>query len=259
MGAGNTKVTNHRKGFVDEIEKVSKLDDSTFFNWFNESGGDINTNFLKGQCEFALFILLPILRLLDEPKKKVALEIGYGGGRLLAAACQSFKEVVGVDVHGHASKVERELNRRGIENFRLLQNDGKALPVEDSSIDLVYSFIVLQHVEKIDIFDSYMLEAYRSLNQGGYAVLFFARLSRYSVNRKSKFLYQVDRLAERLSRKGYREILARVNCVNLTISLKYAKKRAKEAGFSIVSEGVSKKIPLLQKYGGQHYLVLRKE
>lgn len=258
MAVGNKKMTNHVIGFKEEIEKASKGNANDFFNWFDESGGDIDTNFIKGQCEFTLYILMPILKLLKNPKNKTALEIGYGGGRLLAAASYFFGKVIGIDIHNNMSTVKDELRQRNITNYELLQNDGKTIPTEDSSIDLVYSFIVLQHVEKINIFESYLEESYRVLKKGGLAVLFFGRLYQKSSNTESKILYKVDRFLEKIHTKGFSEVLAKINCTNLKISLNFAKKKAKETGFSILGEGVSKKLPNLTRYGGQHFLVLRK-
>lgn len=258
MAVGNKKTTNHIMGFKEAIEKASKGDANDFFNWFDESGGDIDTNFIKGQCEFTLYILMPTLKLLKNPKNKTALEIGYGGGRLLAAASYFFRKVIGIDIHNKMSTVKDEFEKRDITNYELLQNDGQTIPVKNSSIDLVYSFIVLQHVEKIDIFESYLKESYRVLNKGGLAVLFFGRLYQISSNTESKILYKVDRFLEKIHPKGFNEVLAKINCTNLKISLNYAKKKAQETGFSMLSEGVSKKLPNMTKYGGQHFLILRK-
>ena len=143
MGTGNKKTTNHITGFKEEIDKASKGNLNTFFNWFDESGGDIDTNFIKGQCEFALYILMPLFKLLKNPKNKTALEIGYGGGRLLAAASNYFGKVIGIDIHNNIQIVKNEFKKRSITNYELLRNDGISIPIEGSSIDCVYSFIVL--------------------------------------------------------------------------------------------------------------------
>jgi ubiquinone/menaquinone biosynthesis C-methylase UbiE len=258
MAIGNKKTTNHLEGFKAEINKVSKSNATDFFNWFDESGGNVETNFVKGQCEFTLYILTPTLGLTQNLKDKTILEIGYGGGRLLAEASRSFKHAIGVDIHENDSFVKEEFKKRNITNFALLKNDGKTLPVKDSSINLIYSFIVLQHIEKISTFDSYMQETYRALEEGGIAILFFAKLYRLSLNNTSKTLYTLDKLLEKIHHKGYREIITNVNCVNLKVSLPYAEKRARKVGFTIIKKGVSKKLPDLTKYGGQHYLILKK-
>jgi ubiquinone/menaquinone biosynthesis C-methylase UbiE len=252
------KEDNNLDGFRKEINIASKKDPSTFFNWFNESGGNIETNFIKGQCEFTFYILIPLMKLMEDLKSKTALEIGYGGGRLLAAASYHFKKVIGVDIHNKFKIIEAELKKRNIHNFKLLQNNGRDIPVEDSSVDLVFSFIVLQHVGKIEIFNNYLKETYRTLRKGGYAILFFGRLYSCSSNTGSKLLMAVDRFLERIHYKGFKEIPAKINYSNLLISMNYSKTKSREYGLSIIGEGVSRKLPDISRYGGQHFLILKK-
>lgn len=258
MAIGAQKTTNHISGFKEEIRRVSKSGRDIFLNWFDESGGDRDTNYVKGHCEFVLYILMPTLYIVKDLKSKTALEIGYGGGRLLSAACYYFKEVIGVDIHENASVVKAELNRRDINNFKLLQNDGKSIPVKGASIDFVYSFIVLQHVEEIGIFNNYIKETYTVLRRGGVAVLFFGRLYQKSSNTGSKILFWTDKFLEKIHRKGYTQVLAEVNCTNLKVSLDYAKKKSRQEGFTILKEGVTRKLPDMIKYGGQYFLILKK-
>jgi len=222
-------------------------------------GGDLENSFLKGQCDFFVFILMPILQDLRDIKSKVALEIGYGGGRLLFPATRIFKKVIGIDIHDNGQTVERELKRRGANNFILIKNNGKNIPLDNKSVDFVYSFIVLQHVESINIFNSYLKETYRVLRKGGYAILFFGRLYSLSQGKSSKILYWLDGLLEKIDPREYREIRARVNCVNLKISLDYAKKQANKLGFSLIKTGISKKDPDLERYGGQYFILLKKQ
>ncbi len=189
------------------------------------------------------------------------MEIGHGGGRILAAASRHFNGVIGVDIHDHNQKVEDELKERGIGNFRLMKTDGKEMPVESDSVDLVYSFIVLQHVEKYDIFENYVKETFRVLKRNGIAILYFGRKCNLSKNRSSKVLYWIDRFTENiLLPKGFQELPARVNETNLLVSLSHAKSLAKKVGFETLSDLVShKKVPDgISLFGGQNGLVLRK-
>lgn len=258
MAIGKEKTSNHIKGFKEEIDTASKNVPSNFFNWFDESGGDVETNFLKGQCEFWMHIMLPIYSELKNPKQQSALEIGCGGGRLLAAAAQVFNTAIGIDIHNNLPLVASELHARNIHNVELIQNDGKTIPLPDQKVDFVYSYIVLQHVEKIEIFNSYMKEAHRVLKNGGYAILYYARFPRFSVNRKFKILYLFDRLIGRLVGNRYVEKTERVNVVNLLIGDAYVEHQARALGFTIIGKGVSRKMNDLEKYGGQHYLLLQK-
>jgi ubiquinone/menaquinone biosynthesis C-methylase UbiE len=190
-----------------------------------------------------------------------ALEIGHGGGRLMAAAARSFERVIGVDVHDHNPLVATELQRRGIQNFELFCGSGAELPVATASVDFVYSFIVLQHVEKFRVFESYVREAGRVLRPGGIAVLYFGRKSTLSQSRASRLRYRLDRVLERVRMpKGFEEAQAQVNVTNLRVSLPRAKRVARSAGFEVVADLVSgRRAPDGSRlYGGQNGLVLRK-
>ncbi len=245
-------------GFKREIDKASKKNQKVFFNWFNESGGDVDSNFLKGMCDFFTFILFPTMKFIKNPKEKTALEIGYGGGRLLAASAEVFNNVIGVDIHNNRSLVETELKKRNIKNFKLIQNDGQTIPLKSQTIDFIYSFIVLQHVEKIEILKQYVKESYRLLKPEGIAILYFGRLSQFSKNRKSRFIYWLDRFFDKLWIRGYREINRNVNETNLVVTLSCAKNIANKIGFTIIGSGVSREGGDIERYRGQHYLVLAK-
>ena len=251
----------HIVGFREEILKAAASSDDDFFIWF-DSARDKDATFIRGSWDFIIHIALPASQFLSKPEDKVALEIGHGGGRILAAASRHFKNVIGIDIHDHNQIVESELSQRGIGNFRLIKTDGKELPLEDSSVDFVYSFIVLQHIEKYDIFKKYLNETNRVLKTNGIAVLYFGRKYLLSANRSSRFLYWIDRFAERiLLPKGFQELPARVNETNLIVSLSYAKSLARRTGFEVLSQLVShKKVPDgINLFGGQNGLVLRKK
>ena len=250
----------HIVGFKEEISKVALSSDDNFFTWFNSSA-DKNASFVRGSWDFAVHIAMPSSKYLSIPEEKIALEIGHGGGRLLAAASRHFKRVIGVDIHDHNQKVEDALKERGVENFSLMKIDGKEIPVESNSVDLVYSFIVLQHVEKYDIFENYFKETFKVLKRNGIAILYFGRRSKLSINRSSKVLYLADRFMESiLLPNGFKELPARVNETNLLVSLSHAKSLARKMGFEILSDLVShKQVPDgINLFGGQNGLLLRK-
>ncbi|MEW6068855.1 MAG: class I SAM-dependent methyltransferase [Nitrospirota bacterium] len=251
---------NHITGFKEEIKKAKDASRDAFFTWFN-AGKDADEVFLRGSWDFACHIVRPVERFVKNPENLTVLEIGHGGGRILAAAARFFGRAIGVDIHEDNELVLAELKRRGIENIELVRSDGTRIPLEDNSIDIVYSFIVLQHVEKIEIFQNYFREAYRVLKPHGIAVLYFGREYKYSINKRARLLYLFDRFRERYTLKnGYREIPARVNETNLRVSLSFARKLSRETGFKVAKNLVSrKKVPDgLELYGGQNGLVLLK-
>lgn len=256
----NIETRGHIVGFREEISKAAALSENNFFTWF-DSAKDKEAAFIRGSWDFTVHIALPALQFLSHPEEKTALEIGYGGGRILTAAARHFRSVVGVDIHEHSEKVQAELNKRGINNCILRKTDGANIPVEDNSIDFIYSFIVFQHLEKIEIFKSYLCESYRVLKPGGIAVFYFGRKAIFSENKKIKILYMLDRISESIvMMNSFKELPAQVNCTNLVVSMSYAKSFARKIGFRVLSELVSrKKVPDgIQLYGGQNGLVVKK-
>jgi ubiquinone/menaquinone biosynthesis C-methylase UbiE len=250
----------HIIGFREEIDRTARQGRDAFFTWF-DSAQNTDVAFLRGQWDFMVHIGLPLSKYISNPEDKIALEIGHGGGRILLAACRSFRKAIGIDVHNNNKLVEAELKSRGASNFELFRTDGSTMPVEDLTVDIVYSFIVLQHVEKIDVFKRYLEETYRVLKSRGIAILYFGRKCFCSLNSSSYFGYLIDCFLERLLlRKGFEELPAKVNCKNLIISLRYAEKLTKRCGFLTLKKCVShKKVPDgISLYGGQHGLILKK-
>lgn len=95
-----------------------------------------------------------------------ALEIGCGVGRLLRPLAPMVHRARGIDI----SPVMVEKSRAylaGIPNVTTSVTDGTLAGVEDGSLDLVYSFIVLQHVPSRSAIETYVLEADRVLKPGG--------------------------------------------------------------------------------------------
>jgi SAM-dependent methyltransferase len=110
---------------------------------------------VNGAWDFAIHIATPEVRFhLGNPHEKVALEIGCGGGRLLAAASQYFRRVIGLDIHTRLDWVRQHLAGRGIQNCDVIRGDGATIPVPDHSVDFVYSFIVLHHLQSFEAFVS---------------------------------------------------------------------------------------------------------
>jgi ubiquinone/menaquinone biosynthesis C-methylase UbiE len=256
----NTEKRSHVIGFKEEISKAAASSDNDFFTWFNNAK-DKEAAFVRGYWDFAIHIAQPCAQFLSNPEDKVALEIGHGGGRLLSASSRFFKNVIGVDIHQNNLRVKNELISRGIDNIYLLETSGNKIPLENDSVDLVYSFIVLQHVEKYEIFKNYLVETYRILKSKGIAILYFGRKCTLSLNKSSKILYVIDKITEPFFMpRGFMEFPARVNDINLIISLSHAKILVRDIGFEILDELVSRKnVPDgTRSFGGQNGLIIKK-
>lgn len=102
-----------------------------------------------------------------DPARRKALEIGCGPGRLLAPMTEHFGEVHGVDVSDEMLALARKrLADAPGARFHLVSGDNLA-PVEDNSIDFVYSYTVFQHIPSRDAVMNYLREAHRVLKPGG--------------------------------------------------------------------------------------------
>jgi len=257
----NIEKRNHIVGFREELDKASS-DNESFFTWF-DSVKDKETAFLRGYWDFSHHIIKPIIPYLRNPEEKVVLEIGYGGGRLLNAASSFFEMIYGVDIHHHETKIADELKERNPKGkFKLLRTNNYQIPLDDSICDVVYSFIVLQHVESMNILDGYLNETYRVLKRGGIVVLYFGRYAKFSRNKRSRLLVYLDELLSFIKLpKGYKEITARVNAINLIVRKSYIIRIMKTKGFKVLKNGVSnRKVPDgADLFGGQFYLVVEKK
>ncbi len=95
-----------------------------------------------------------------EDKKVLDLGCNTGyGSHIIHPSC---REIVGVDVSEEAIRAARDsYGKEGIE-FQVI--DGKTLPFDDDSFDLVISFQVIEHIIK---YEEYLNEIKRVLKSGG--------------------------------------------------------------------------------------------
>jgi SAM-dependent methyltransferase len=216
-----TSDETHRTRYADAIHAACLRGEDAFQDWFN-SAESADAAIRAGYWDFALHVLTPaVCAHLPEPSSATALEIGYGGGRLLNAAATFFGRAVGVDIHGEQSAVRGFLDRQGRTNAELVTTSGDTLPVETASVDLVYSFIVLQHLPRHDVLVRYLAETSRVLRPGGVAQLYYGRLrSRNPFER-------------------YRESDVDANQVSLAVAPRHMRRISREAGFRVVARGTS--------------------
>jgi SAM-dependent methyltransferase len=132
-------------------------------------GWDIDAFFETGRAEVA--------RVLDDPAlaeipsgRAVALDFGCGVGRLSQALASRFDRVIAVDVSEPMLDRARELDRsQG--RIDWVRNERPDLAfVDDASVDLIYSSLVLQHLPR-PLAAGYLAEFVRILRSGGAAVI----------------------------------------------------------------------------------------
>lgn len=241
----------HRKRYSEAVREARLAGDKEFQSWFNKSK-DIHQTIVRGYWDLTFHILTPkVCEYVEKPEEKVALEIGYGGGRILNAASSYFKQVFGIDIHNEQEKVETFLRSQGKSNFKLIKTLGRTIDVESETIDFIYSFIVLQHLPSFSVYESYIKETYRCLKVGGIAQLYFGKYDKLSLIDRYRFFIP-----------GCKEITnAKPNYTSLVIRVPKVKKLCKKVGFRIIDVGTSYKrapdgYPKIR--GGQNYVTLLK-
>ncbi len=116
-----------------------------------------------------------IVGLLGDTPDKVVLDLGCGIGRIAGFVAPHAGQLVAVDLSERMLQLARQ-NLAAFPNVHYLQSSANSISeVDDQSIDLVYSVLVLQHLEREDAF-SMMREIRRVLRPGGRAYLNFPNL-----------------------------------------------------------------------------------
>ncbi|MGB0134586.1 methyltransferase domain-containing protein, partial [Dokdonella sp.] len=101
-----------------------------------------------------------------------AVDFGCGAGRLSRALAGHFDEVCGIDVSASMIEKARSLNS-DLANLRFVENHSPTLAcIDDSSVDLVYSCMTLQHIPA-QLAKGYVEEFLRILRPGGVAAFQF--------------------------------------------------------------------------------------
>jgi len=243
----------HQQQYTTAIHQARLQGEDAFQAWFNrEAAKNRQQALCRGYWDWTLHILTPkVASYLQNPETQVALEIGYGGGRLLNAACSYFKRVIGLDIHAEAQTVANFLQTQGKTNFQLLKTRGKTIPVAAERLDFIYSFIVFQHLPSFKVFESYLQEIARTLRRGGVAQIYFGQFKNLHPIYQGLYFWQ-----------GYREVRAKnANQITLVVQIAKVKKLCQTLGLQVVETGPSYFcVPdgYPQKVGGQNYVTLRK-
>jgi ubiquinone/menaquinone biosynthesis C-methylase UbiE len=101
------------------------------------------------------------------PEWGVALEIGCGVGRVMAAMSEHFDVVIGVDISEGMIRLSRDYLKL-FKNAHAFLCDGTTINrVDDNSIDFIYSVICFQHLPERYMVQNYLAESRRVLKPGG--------------------------------------------------------------------------------------------
>lgn len=117
-----------------------------------------------------------------------------GGGTLLYLLILGYKGIHGVDIGGDCANLNRLLRDEcGIEEERFVLYDGRSLPFDDETFDLLFSEEVVEHVPEAMI-GSYYSEGARVLRRDGIAYFTVPhRLGPYDSHTRTWFIHYLPR------------------------------------------------------------------
>ena len=158
-----------RESWTEEPAKMGTMVE--FLNWF-DSTTSVEATVAKAESDWRSRITA--FAGYDRVPKGRSLEIGFGGGRLVAQAAKDFLQATGADIHAAFARTEEFLTSQSVKNARLLHRDELAT-LPDASCDFIYSFIVFQHFDTLEEVDYYLRHCARLLTENGRCHIFFGR------------------------------------------------------------------------------------
>lgn len=105
---------------------------------------------------------------LDDPYFRFGtfVEIGCGTGRMTEFISWNFEKVYALDISGEMIRQAKE-RLKDIHNIEFIETDGATIPLEDGSVDYVFSYLVFQHIKTKEMVEQNFMEVSRILKMGG--------------------------------------------------------------------------------------------
>lgn len=133
--------------------------------------GNVERFFELGEVRSGILID-PILTSHPDIERGIAADIGCGLGRFTRSLGSRFDRAIGVDVSAGMVEKAKELNNE-IDNIDFVEGDGVSFPINDKSIDFLWSYEVFQHMPTHEIVLSNLKEVKRVLHNTGRAFIHF--------------------------------------------------------------------------------------
>ncbi len=142
--------------------------------------------FASGEEDYSRLVRPALQFLSFDPSGKSMLELGCGAGRMTRCFAAHFSSVCAFDV-------SEEMQKRGrsylssFHNIRWVLGDGSSLAgIDSSSLDFVFSYLVLQHLPSEPLALALVAEMLRVLRPGGAFLFQFNSEIRPSMNWKGR-------------------------------------------------------------------------
>jgi len=178
--------TQHQKAIIGRIADSDDWDDDQFFN--------------TGKQHVDEFVIPHFERIGKDPSKLSVLEIGCGAGRMTHHLAGIFSQTYAVDI---ASEMVQRASKAAPDAKVQLVTDGFKIPLESSSIDFCFSYLVFQHIPSTRILDGYMNEVARVLKPGGQFRLHYRDAHGNWLRRTATNILSRSRLSNLLGRSPY--------------------------------------------------------
>ena len=147
--------------------------------------------FASGEADVQRLVNPILARLALNPANCSMAELGCGAGRMTRAFARQFQSVTAIDI---SEEMQRRAKKflEDFSNVHWVLTDGVSLSgIESSSLDLVFSYMVLQHYPSADLISSSIREMLRILRPNGVFLFHFNGCHRPTMNWKGRFLSAV--------------------------------------------------------------------
>jgi ubiquinone/menaquinone biosynthesis C-methylase UbiE len=157
---------------------------------------DEGSFFESGEQDY-LRLVEPILKKLHlDPADRSMAELGCGAGRMTHSFAKRFRCIAAVDI---SPEMQRRAQNylQSVSNIRWVLTDGTSLgSIESSSVDFVFSYLVLQHMPNKEVVFGAVREMMRILSPSGGFLFQFNGSDSPSMNWKGRFICGVlDRMS----------------------------------------------------------------
>jgi ubiquinone/menaquinone biosynthesis C-methylase UbiE len=142
--------------------------------------------FESGEQDYLRFVHPVLQKLRFEPAAKSMAELGCGAGRMTHSFASRFRTVCAVDISAEM-QARAKCYLQSLSNIQWIVSDGGALSeLKNSSLDFVFSYLVLQHMPNKDAVRAAIQEMMRILSPGGAFLFQFNGSVRPTMNWKGR-------------------------------------------------------------------------
>lgn len=164
---------------------------------------DEKSFFDSGEQDYARFIAPAFEKFGFDPTGKAVVELGCGAGRMTRSFARCFQTVYAVDVSAEMqSRAQNYL--QGFPNIEWVLTNGETLSgIANSSVDFVFSYLVLQHLPTKELVLASVREMIRILRPGGVFLFQYNGSGQPNMNWKGRAL---SRVLDTLASAGLRPV-----------------------------------------------------